>query len=217
MQKNGKLAAVGKLDVVTRGPGKDLHRVKNGVTMYLKKASVAQTGTFGSGAKVPASARTAALGSCDVLNLVLGPLDLNLLGLEVHLNQVVLDVVAAVRCRRPAGQPALRRRRPARRPSVGVCSDQVCRACSTRSWPCSRPDSGPDTYDGGCRTESGPAPVVVVPARARTRVAAMTSAPYTLVLLRHGESEWNAKNLFTGWVDVRSPTRAATRPPAAAS
>ena len=25
---------------------------------------------------------------------------------------------------------------------------------------------------------------------------------HTLVLLRHGESEWNAKNLFTGWVDV---------------
>jgi len=24
----------------------------------------------------------------------------------------------------------------------------------------------------------------------------------TLVLLRHGESEWNAENLFTGWVDV---------------
>ena len=24
----------------------------------------------------------------------------------------------------------------------------------------------------------------------------------TLVLLRHGNSEWNAKNLFTGWVDV---------------
>ena len=23
-----------------------------------------------------------------------------------------------------------------------------------------------------------------------------------LILLRHGESEWNAKNLFTGWVDV---------------
>ena len=28
------------------------------------------------------------------------------------------------------------------------------------------------------------------------------SSPYTLILLRHGESEWNAKNLFTGWVDV---------------
>lgn len=26
---------------------------------------------------------------------------------------------------------------------------------------------------------------------------------HTLILLRHGESEWNAKNLFTGWVDVR--------------
>ena len=26
---------------------------------------------------------------------------------------------------------------------------------------------------------------------------------YTLVLLRHGNSEWNQKNLFTGWVDVR--------------
>src|SRR5664280_1625125 len=24
----------------------------------------------------------------------------------------------------------------------------------------------------------------------------------TLILLRHGESEWNAKNQFTGWVDV---------------
>jgi 2,3-bisphosphoglycerate-dependent phosphoglycerate mutase len=26
---------------------------------------------------------------------------------------------------------------------------------------------------------------------------------FDLILLRHGESEWNAKNLFTGWVDVR--------------
>ena len=24
----------------------------------------------------------------------------------------------------------------------------------------------------------------------------------SLILLRHGESTWNAKNLFTGWVDV---------------
>ncbi|NSC22463.1 phosphoglyceromutase [Streptomyces albus subsp. chlorinus] len=30
----------------------------------------------------------------------------------------------------------------------------------------------------------------------------MADAPYKLILLRHGESEWNAKNLFTGWVDV---------------
>jgi len=30
----------------------------------------------------------------------------------------------------------------------------------------------------------------------------MTQSTRTLILLRHGESEWNAKNLFTGWVDV---------------
>jgi 2,3-bisphosphoglycerate-dependent phosphoglycerate mutase len=35
----------------------------------------------------------------------------------------------------------------------------------------------------------------------------MTDAPYTLILLRHGESEWNAKNLFTGWVDVNLTDR----------
>lgn len=33
-------------------------------------------------------------------------------------------------------------------------------------------------------------------------MAEHASAVHTLVLLRHGESEWNAKNLFTGWVDV---------------
>lgn len=32
--------------------------------------------------------------SCQILNLVLGPLDLNLLGLEIHLNQVILNIVA---------------------------------------------------------------------------------------------------------------------------
>lgn len=29
------------------------------------------------------------------------------------------------------------------------------------------------------------------------------TTPYQLVLLRHGESEWNKKNLFTGWRDVK--------------
>jgi len=28
------------------------------------------------------------------------------------------------------------------------------------------------------------------------------TAKYTLILLRHGNSDWNQKNLFTGWVDV---------------
>ncbi len=31
----------------------------------------------------------------------------------------------------------------------------------------------------------------------------------TLVLLRHGESEWNAEGLFTGWVDVGLSERGA--------
>ena len=88
--QNGQLRAIGKLNIVTRGPGKDLHRVKNGVSMLVKRGSVANTGTFGGG-KLPT---TAALGSCDILNLVLGPLDLNLLGLQVHLNRVVLDIIA---------------------------------------------------------------------------------------------------------------------------
>ena len=30
----------------------------------------------------------------------------------------------------------------------------------------------------------------------------MSENNYTLILLRHGESQWNALNLFTGWVDV---------------
>jgi hypothetical protein len=34
------------------------------------------------------------VGTCDILDLVLGPLDLDLLGLRVHLNQVVLHIDA---------------------------------------------------------------------------------------------------------------------------
>lgn len=37
---------------------------------------------------------TSATGTCDILHLVLGPLSLNLLGLQVNLNQVVLDITA---------------------------------------------------------------------------------------------------------------------------
>lgn len=35
------------------------------------------------------------MAACDILHLVLGPLDLDLLGLQVHLDKVVLDIVAA--------------------------------------------------------------------------------------------------------------------------
>jgi hypothetical protein len=46
---------------------------------------------------VPAQARTQAAAlapACDILNLVLGPLDLDLLGLQVHLDRIVLNIVA---------------------------------------------------------------------------------------------------------------------------
>jgi bisphosphoglycerate-dependent phosphoglycerate mutase len=36
-----------------------------------------------------------------------------------------------------------------------------------------------------------------------------------LVLLRHGESEWNSENLFAGWVDIDlTPAGEAEFPPA---
>ncbi|KQV07304.1 phosphoglyceromutase [Leifsonia sp. Root112D2] len=35
-------------------------------------------------------------------------------------------------------------------------------------------------------------------------------AAHTLILLRHGNSEWNQKNLFTGWVDVRLSEQGVT-------
>jgi len=38
--------------------------------------------------------RTAARATCDILHLVLAPLDLDLLGLKVHLDRVVLNIVA---------------------------------------------------------------------------------------------------------------------------
>lgn len=52
----------------------------------------AQTGTTGTIA--PGTTGTIAPGSCQVLNLILGPLNLTLLGLEVDLNQIHLDVTA---------------------------------------------------------------------------------------------------------------------------
>jgi hypothetical protein len=51
-----------------------------------------QTTTAASGPGGPAAFSAQAV--CDILHLVLGPLDLNLLGLRVQLNQVVLDITA---------------------------------------------------------------------------------------------------------------------------
>ncbi|MDT4994771.1 MAG: hypothetical protein QOH97_4663 [Actinoplanes sp.] len=53
-----------------------------------------RTGTT-AGSTAGTNAAVAAATTCDILHLVLGPLDLDLLGLQVHLNRVVLDIVAA--------------------------------------------------------------------------------------------------------------------------
>ena len=49
-------------------------------------------GTVVTAVAVPVS--NTAGSSCQILHLTLGPLDLDLLGLQVHLNQVVLDITA---------------------------------------------------------------------------------------------------------------------------
>ena len=50
--------------------------------------------TIGTVSNLLVSLTATAAGTCQVLNLTLGPLDLNLLGLMVHLNQVVLNITA---------------------------------------------------------------------------------------------------------------------------
>lgn len=91
--QNGVLKAVGTLNVVTRGPGVDRHLVKSGVAIPVKSGSVTfPLATSGSGAKAAGLALPA--GACQILDLVLGPLDLNLLGLNVHLDRVVLNIFA---------------------------------------------------------------------------------------------------------------------------
>jgi hypothetical protein len=46
------------------------------------------------GTSVTSARAASSAAACDVLNLVLGPLDLDLLGLQISLNRVVLDIVA---------------------------------------------------------------------------------------------------------------------------
>jgi len=74
-QQNGQVVAVGTLvGTLTDAAGNVLGTVARTVSLPLDG--------------------TATQASCDILHLQLGPLDLNLLGLVVHLNQVVLDISA---------------------------------------------------------------------------------------------------------------------------
>ena len=77
--------------------GKLMMRSAVTTTLQGARGSVPHTKTMNLEVKDVATGPAAAgvsAASCDILNLVLGPLDLNLLGLEVHLKQVVLDIIA---------------------------------------------------------------------------------------------------------------------------
>ncbi len=85
VQDNGTLKAVGMLTAtLTRGNGTVIGTTTKKVTIPVRSAEGTPVG------KVAARAP----GDCSILNLVLGPLDLNLLGLKVHLDRVVLNIDA---------------------------------------------------------------------------------------------------------------------------
>ena len=93
VDRNGHLKAVGRLSgTLTKKSGatKDFAgRVRMPVNMSATRAANATSA-------LPTTSSTASTSavSCDVLHLVLGPLDLDLLGLVVHLDKVVLDITA---------------------------------------------------------------------------------------------------------------------------
>ena len=72
-QQNGQLVAIGTL------------------TATVRDASGAIVNTIVQQVAVPIAQAT---GSCTILHLELGPLDLDLLGLVIHLDRVVLDITA---------------------------------------------------------------------------------------------------------------------------
>jgi hypothetical protein len=83
--RNGQVVVQGNLTAtLRRASGQLVGRVERHDVTLPVNAPGAHT----------ASAMTAAAATCSILHLVLGPLDLNLLGLTVHLNRVVLDITA---------------------------------------------------------------------------------------------------------------------------
>jgi hypothetical protein len=88
--EGGVLMVRGRLNAVVHNDNGSLtRRTRYGVWLPVKSLNGNPLGTA---AARPNAA--AAAGVCPVLNLVLGPLDLNLLGLVLHLDRVVLNIVA---------------------------------------------------------------------------------------------------------------------------
>ncbi len=91
VQRPHRVMAVGKLTgTLTRASGRT-SPVDQKIRLRVTKADFL-------GKPVPnassAQSNAAAAGSCQILDLVLGPLDLDLLGLQVHLNRVHLNITA---------------------------------------------------------------------------------------------------------------------------
>lgn len=86
-----QLFALGQISGTITKKGKE-KKVRRGVRLPVESINgVALTG--GEAAAAAADVGTRAI-ACDILTLVLGPLDLNLLGLRVQLNQVELEITA---------------------------------------------------------------------------------------------------------------------------
>lgn len=64
------------------------------LTAVMKKGDGTLVGTATREVTIPLRNATATAKTCSILHLVLGPLDLNLLGLKIHLDRVVLDITA---------------------------------------------------------------------------------------------------------------------------
>jgi hypothetical protein len=86
---NGKQWVMGVVDGVVKNADGSTETFSTLGTSKVKSIDHKLLSGLGRGA----SGRTAA--TCDILHLVLAPLDLDLLGLRVHLDRVVLDIVAA--------------------------------------------------------------------------------------------------------------------------
>jgi hypothetical protein len=87
--RNGKTVVQGDLTaILRRGDGSLVGRVVRYDVTLPVKASGAHLAT------ASATSSSQAQATCTILHLVLGPLDLNLLGLKVHLDRVVLDISA---------------------------------------------------------------------------------------------------------------------------
>jgi hypothetical protein len=88
------LMATGTLKGKIVGKGTPKSFSKKLSTAVLGVNGTPVTGDAPAARSLAAAPTAAALGSCDILNLDLGPLDLDILGLQVHLDRVVLDIVA---------------------------------------------------------------------------------------------------------------------------